>query len=451
MSGPKISKYELEQMMKKKIEEAAYERQRKLEAQMREKQRKAEAKLDKENLAFQKTIASVNQILEKEQQKQQERMNSQKQTKETATVRKSLLHDKEIKKTLDFETILEQARQNTDIVEECQADLEDIVRELVQEPMELHSLIDAYVPKKQETQAVLDKAGKTTDAEEKFDDLLLSMEEEYRELVSDRAFFKHYKEQILRFEEVCKRQQEYHSYQLLRDVYYGDFGRLKEERSKWHKQYDTWKEPFYEVYIQYRAACEMAGQIPEYYSLKLETVSTDIEELKQKTEALHQEYLRQQESMEVTRIFNEVMEEMGYQVLGTKDITKKTGAKVHNTVFSYGDGSGIHVMDSGERITMEIVGLENEGRSLEEEDKEYLTEEQEHFCDSFHEIEQELAKRGVVLKDRIGMLPPSKEYAAIMSMEGYERTKQGHQMKSLSGVDKKAVRKQQKKRYFNEQ
>lgn len=471
MSGPKISQYELDQMRKRQLEEAARRRQQLLEEQMRERKRKMEEeieqKIQQKNSAFQKSMDAISQLIENEQKKQKERIEDQRRQEADMTERKSNRFVQNRPRTLDFEELLEQARKNTDIDGECKENLEDMVRELAEEPVELHSLLGAYLPQTAETEkdgatsGPMESAGaESAEAPSRqeearqdsgFDALLMQMEGEYQELVSDRAFFKHHREQILRFEEVCKRQQEYHSYQILRDAYYGDFQRLKEQRKDWHKRYDIWKAPFEESYLQYRAACELAGRIPEHYFLNLETVSSDIEELKRKTEELQKEYIQKQESMEVTRILNEVMEEMGYQVLGTKEITKRTGAQVHNTVFSYGDGSGIHVMDSGERITMEIVGLEEEGREIDEEEKDYLAEEQEHFCDSFHEIEKELEKRGVVLKNRLGMLPPSKEYSALMNLEGYTMTEQSKKTKSLSKVDKKAVRKQKSRQYLNGQ
>ena len=107
-------------------------------------------------------------------------------------------------------------------------------------------------------------------------------------------------------------------------------------------------------------------------------------------------------------------------------------------------------MDSGERITMEIIGLDDgSGRNITAEEMDYLEEEQEYFCNSFKEIEEELKKKGIVLKNRISMLAPSKDYSAIMSMDGYTMTEHSKKAKSLSKVDKKAKRKQQNKKYLD--
>ena len=79
-------------------------------------------------------------------------------------------------------------------------------------------------------------------------------------------------------------------------------------------------------------------------------------------------------------------------------------------------------------------------------------EEQEYFCDSFREIEEALKKKGVVLKNRIKMNAPSRDFSAIMNMEGYEMTEESKAVKKLAKVDKKVKRTQQNKnkQYINE-
>jgi len=104
------------------------------------------------------------------------------------------------------------------------------------------------------------------------------------------------------------------------------------------------------------------------------------------------------------------------------------------------------VVDNNGCITMEIVGIEEEKRELSDEEKDYLAEEQEAFCDSFDEIEEELAKRGIVVKNRVRTLDASREYSDILSMEGYTRTEK--QTKKLSATDKKSRKAVQKKKYM---
>lgn len=462
MSGPKGTSYSVEQRRREEMERRERERQRReaekerkrLEEE-RERQRRIEEEvrkkckaMDEQNKAMQKALQSSMQKLEQEQKRQQERLKALTENSQKVEIkRQSVIDADAISKTVDFTEVMEQIKKEMDVSEENREELDVFVQQLIQEQTESHSLVGAYLIDVQEQ---TEEVAEITSEIKEFEQLLFSMEEEYKEIVSDRAFFKHHKKQIVEFEDVCKRQQEYRSYSILREVYFGEFSRIKKARDKWHKKYEAWKEPFEEAYIQYRAMCNIMGQKPEHYYLNPETVEEDIKALQEKTEKLHEENMCMLESLEITRVFNEVMEEMGYKVLATKEVAKKSGGKVQNTIFSYGEGSGIHVMDSGSRITMEVVGLDDENRSVTEEDKEYLEEEQIHFCESFDEIEKELEKRGVVLKQRIRRLPPSKEYSAVMDMEGYTVTEHKSKTKSLSKVDKKAKKKQQGKKYISE-
>lgn len=449
MSGPKISTYDLAQARKRRIEEEARRKQQRIEEQMRKVQRE----LDEKKKAADAMLSSVNRMLEEEQRKQREREAQRKKETAAATVqtRKGALSDAEIPKALDFRELLAQASRETASTEGPKVDVEEVLKELEQEPVELRSLLDAYIPKVQ-TVETAQVSSATPSKDEKFDELLLTMEREYQEIVQDRAFFKQQRDRIIQFEEVCKRQQEYHSYQILRDVYYGEFQKLKKARDKWHSAYDKWKTLFDEAYIQYRASCEMLGITPEHHFLNVETAEEEIAKLNAECKRMQAEYIQKQESLAITTALNEVMEEMGYQVLGTKTIQKKSGGQVQNTVFSFGEGSGIHVMDNGERITMEIVGIDDGDKPITEEEKDYLAEEQVYFCDSFREIEEALEKKGVVLKNRIKMQAPSRDFSAIMNMEGYNMTEESKTVKKLAKVDKKSKRKQQAqgKKYINE-
>ena len=44
----------------------------------------------------------------------------------------------------------------------------------------------------------------------------------------------------------------------------------------------------------------------------------------------------------------------------------------------------------------------------------------ESFCEDFKEIEKRLLAKGVVLADRISLLPPSQDYAQIINTSDYE-------------------------------
>lgn len=46
------------------------------------------------------------------------------------------------------------------------------------------------------------------------------------------------------------------------------------------------------------------------------------------------------------------------------------------------------------------------------------------FCGDFQEIEKRLKEKGVILANRISMLPPVEEYAQIINISEYEMTEE---------------------------
>ena len=444
MSGPKTSQYELERIRRKQMQEEA---RRKIEEEAR---KKIEAEVQKKNQkikesekALDSTVATISKLIAENERRQRERQLEKKKEFDNISLQ-SVVKEKDIPQILDFDEVLKSVKQQLPESNDNIPNMDEIIKELVQEPVELRSLLDDYVPAEQPE--------KIQDAEiSQFEELLFKMEEEYKEIVNDRAFLKQERQRIIAFEEICKRVREYHSYKILKDVYYGELSKLKKERKKWHELYEQWETPFQESYAKYRTICEMLNRKPQFYYLNVNTVEQDIEQINAAYETLEKEYMQMQEQIEVAKAFDEVMEEMGYHVLGKKTITKKSGGKVENTVFSFGDGTGIHVMDSGQRITMEVIGIEDESRVPDAAEKDYLKKEQEFFCESFVEIEKALKKKGVVLKNRLRMLPPSEEYAMVMDMNGYTFTEHKENVKKLSKVDKKAKKKNVVKKYMQSQ
>ena len=127
----------------------------------------------------------------------------------------------------------------------------------------------------------------------------------------------------------------------------------------------------------------------------------------------------------VSRCIDEVMEEMGYELSGMREVTKRSGRHFKNELFSYSDGCVISMTASDDgRIAMELGGLAKEDREPLPEEQEYLSGEMEEFCHDFSEFERRLWERGVIPKNRLSMLPPSGAYAQIINTEDFEMVKE---------------------------
>ncbi len=186
-----------------------------------------------------------------------------------------------------------------------------------------------------------------------------------------------------------------------------------ENRAKRLKLYE-------DALLSYETACDMAGVAPltSPSDLSLEDTIKWLEEKRIETEA---SYLSLLEKKEIQIGLNEVMEELGYHVLAEKETVRKSGKKIHEEVFSFGEGTAVNITEAEGQITMEIVGLDTSTRMPDETEEDYLEEEMVTFCAAHKEIEEKLKERGIVLKNRIQMNKPSREYARILNITAYDQ------------------------------
>lgn len=132
-----------------------------------------------------------------------------------------------------------------------------------------------------------------------------------------------------------------------------------------------------------------------------------------------------EEQSYISNCIDEVMEEMGYSVLGSREVTKKNGRHFRNELFTYSEGTAVNVTYSSDgKIAMELGGIDTEDRLPESNEAKVLCNAMENFCADFNEIEKRLAQKGVVLADRISLLPPSADYAQIINTSDYYMEKQ---------------------------
>ena len=174
---------------------------------------------------------------------------------------------------------------------------------------------------------------------------------------------------------------------------------------------------FDELMTRYRALCTMAGgeakELPFSEDSKA-MVTSEIERL----ELL---LVRQQEQAYISECVDEVMEEMGYDLIGTREVRKKSGKRFRNELFTFNEGTAVNVTFSSDgQISMELGGLAREDRIPTAEESEILTRDMESFCGEFAKFEQKLRERGIIVGNRIALSPPSAEYAAIINVNDYD-------------------------------
>ena len=185
-----------------------------------------------------------------------------------------------------------------------------------------------------------------------------------------------------------------------------------------YKHEEEQKEAEYvELVARYKALCSMAGedaqQIP-YSKSAVETINAEIERL----ELL---LVRQQEQVYISDCVDEVMAEMGYDLIGAREVRKKSGKRFRNELFTFNEGTAVNVTFSPNgQISMELGGLAREDRIPTSEETEILTRDMETFCGEFAEFERRMLAKGIVVDNRIALSPPTAEYAAIINVNDYD-------------------------------
>lgn len=182
-------------------------------------------------------------------------------------------------------------------------------------------------------------------------------------------------------------------------------------------EYEACHEEFEKLYAEYIALCELYFYVAQDYpccNASIEVLKSEIKRIKEAVDA-------DDEQAYISDCLDEVMEEMGYTVIGSREVTKKNGKHFRNELYTYGEGTAVNVTYSSDgKIAMELGGIDATDRLPDDHETSVLCESMEQFCDDFKGIEKRLLAKGVILADRISLLPPSAEYAQIINTTDYQ-------------------------------
>ncbi len=208
-------------------------------------------------------------------------------------------------------------------------------------------------------------------------------------------------------------------------------------------EYEACHEEFEKLYSEYIALCDLYFYVAQEYpccNASIEVLNAEIKRIKETVDA-------DDEQAYISDCLDEVMEEMGYTVIGSREVTKKNGKRFRNELYTYGEGTAVNVTYSSDgRIAMELGGIDATDRLPDSHETTVLCESMENFCEDFKEIEKRLLSKGVVLADRISLLPPSAEYAQIINTTDYNITEKAETLQTKkqrrATTKRKALRKE---------
>lgn len=204
---------------------------------------------------------------------------------------------------------------------------------------------------------------------------------------------------------------------FLRNYYSLTVTSLLKRCNQYISEYDKCYEEFNELFNEYTALCDLHYYVAQEYTCCFESITR----LKLEIERIKNEVAEDDEQAYISECLDEVMEEMGYNVIGKREVVKKSGRRFKNELYTYGEGTAVNVTYSSDgRISMELGGIDSVDRIPSNREAEMLCASMEQFCDDFKEIEKRLLAKGVILAERISHLPSSAEYAQIINVEDYE-------------------------------
>jgi len=170
---------------------------------------------------------------------------------------------------------------------------------------------------------------------------------------------------------------------------------------------------------------------------KLETLRMEVENLEKQCEQL-------EEQRHISESLDEVMREMGYYVVGRREVVKKSGRKFRNELYHFSEGAVVNITYAANgQISMELGGVDTFDREPSEAECVALCDEMSEFCGDFQEIEKRLKEKGVILANRISMLPPVEAYAQIINISEYEMTEEVDTFEVVSKNKKQSESKKQ--------
>lgn len=192
------------------------------------------------------------------------------------------------------------------------------------------------------------------------------------------------------------------------------------------------KAEFQEALLRYQMLCDMAGRTEER-----EITFAAEDALDEAITEMEKIVVKQKEQAYIADCVDEVMQDMGYDLIGRRQVRKKSGKQFKNELYQFGEGTAVNITYSPEgQISMELGGIAREDRIPTAEETDVLTRDMESFCSEFAEFERRMKEKGVIVGNRIALMPPTADYVAIINVSDYE-VESGKQVTEMKVVQKR--------------
>ena len=213
---------------------------------------------------------------------------------------------------------------------------------------------------------------------------------------------------------------------------------LIDECQDYIKNIEIYGAEFEELEAEYKILCADAHITPKMFTMS----ESGIAELKAEVSKLEAEALENSEQEYIAEAIDEVMEEMGYDLIGSREVTKKSGKRFRDELYTFSEGTAVNIRyDNQGKIAMELGGIDKTDRLPSSSEASRLEDEMVAFCDKFTEFEKRLAAKGIICKNRVRHLPPKAEYAQIINSSDYDMKTEVETFKAERRSEKTANKK----------
>lgn len=218
-----------------------------------------------------------------------------------------------------------------------------------------------------------------------------------------------------KWNKIQNKAKEINNVDFLRNFYAMTVLPFAKECQKYSELYQQYGENYEQLLQEYNLLVKQVGILAEDIPFS----ATAIEQLQREIEELEQIVFEAEEQEYISQCIDEVILEMGYNLIGSREVTKKSGKHFRNELYLFDEGTAVNVTKSDNgQITMELGGLDNADRIPSAIESQQLCKNMGEFCEDYEEIERKLAERGVKTK-RISILPPEEQYAQIINVQDY--------------------------------
>jgi len=248
------------------------------------------------------------------------------------------------------------------------------------------------------------------------------------------------KELIAKFEVIKQKSSEITSGEYLHNFLQMVVSPFVTECKKYNEFYENNYMEFEEIKLNYEILCNQTSR--EYTEMDFSEEAIDF--YKKCIEEMENEQAQNYAQTYITNSINEVMIEMGYDLVGAREVIN-TNQKFKNELYEYAEGTVVSVTyGNNGQICMELGGIAQEDRLPTTDEAQHLVVSMTNFCDDYKKIESKLKNKGISFK-HLSMLPADEQFAQIINVNDYQMLKEVENLEAVSQAEQVA-----KQRYVEE-